>query len=331
MTTSAGGDVVHGGSKGSTGGSADDDVGGSGSGMSGHVGGTANRSGTGGSSGDAGDDEPRGGTESRGGTDARGGSGARAGAPPEGGSGGGAGSGTSGGGTPQGGGGLAPGGSAGTNVTAGQAGAAGGSDTSKRCTPSLVIDDMEDGDHLTCANQGRSGDWWTAAGPNRSIDPPTDQDFPAYALGTAARSGSLYGMRLSGTGFAHTDDDWASLGFFLAGGSAYSLAGNTGIAFYAKATAPLTVQITFATATTTPTGQGGDCSDDCNDHYAYGASFTTSWQEITVPFSALAQEGWGPKTKDLEHTLFVYFGFVGSADASSPASFDFLIDDVRLY
>lgn len=330
MATSSGGDSTHGGSKGSSGDSAGDGAAGSGSGMPSHMGGTANRSGTGG--GNSGGDEPRGGTESAGGADARGGTGALAGAPPEGGAGGSAGrSASGGGGTPEGGGGLTLGGSAGTSVAAGQAGAAGGSDTSKRCTPTLVIDDMEDGDHLTCANQGRSGDWWTAAGPNRSIDPPTDQDFPAYALGSAARSGSLYGMRLSGTGFGHTDDDWASLGFFLAGGSAYSLADYTGIAFYARATAPLTVQVTFATATTTPTSEGGDCSDDCNDHYAYGASFTTSWQELMVPFSALAQEGWGPKTKDLEHTLFVYFGFVGSTDATSPASFDFLIDDVRLY
>jgi len=327
MMTSSGGKSVQGGS--SSGDGSGGDSGGSASGTTSHMGGTGAHAGTGGS-GDASGEEPRGGTESRGGSDARGGSGAQAGASPEGGAGTGGSSGGLGG-VPAGAGGVALGGSAGTVVAAGQGGMAGGPDTSKRCTPVSVIDDMEDSDHLICATQMRNGDWWTAAGPNRSIDPPTDQDFPAYALGSSARSGSLYGMHLSGTGFGHTDDDWASLGFFLAGKVDYSLAGYTGIAFYAKATTPLTIQVTFATATTTPTSEGGDCTSDCNDHYAYGAAFTTSWQEVLVPFASLAQEGWGIKPKDLEHTLFVYFGFVGSTDANSPASFDFLIDDVRLY
>jgi hypothetical protein len=327
MATGSSGEFGHGGSKGGSPSGAG--AGGSAGVMTSHRGGSADRSGNGGS-GDAGGEEPRGGSESRGGSEALGGGGSQAGASPQGGAGTGGGNG-GGGGIVAGAGGLPFGGSAGGIIAAGQAGIAGGPDTSRRCTPATVIDDMEDGDHLTCANQDRSGDWWTAAGPNRSIAPPTDQDFPAYALGSSARSGSLYGMRLSGTGFGHTDDDWASLGFFLAGGGAYSLASYTGIAFYAKATAPLTVEVTFATATTTPTSEGGDCTDDCNDHYAYGAAFTTSWREIMVPFGSLAQEGWGPKAKDLEHTLFVYFGFVGSTDATSPASFDFLIDDVRLY
>ena len=41
------------------------------------------------------------------------------------------------------------------------------------------------------------------------------------------------------------------------------------------------------------------------------------------------QEGWGVKPKDLAHTLFVYFGFLGTD--GGPANFELLIDDVRLY
>ena len=48
-----------------------------------------------------------------------------------------------------------------------------------------------------------------------------------------------------------------------------------------------------------------------------------------MPFDSLAQEGWGVKPKDLAHTLFAYFGFLGTD--GGPANFEFLIDDVRLY
>jgi len=193
-----------------------------------------------------------------------------------------------------------------------------------------MIDDMEDGDQLACMNQGRSGDWWTAVGAtSATIDPPTNEDFPAFALAADARAGSKYGMHLAGAGFGHTDDDWASLGFFIAGGDAYSLSGYQGLAFYAKSNVALTIHVTFATATTTPTSEGGDCAADCNDHYALAADLTTSWKELTIPFDALAQEGWGVKPKDLAHTLFVYFGYLGPDEGAT--TFDFLVDDVRLY
>ncbi len=129
--------------------------------------------------------------------------------------------------------------------------------------------------------------------------------------------------------FAHTDDDWASLGFFVGGGSAKDLTAYQGLTFYGKATSSITIHVSFATATTTPTSDGGSCDDDCTDHYELAVPFTTSWQQFTVPFASVAQEGWGPKAKDLAHTLFIYFGYVGTD--GGPASFDFLIDDVRLY
>jgi hypothetical protein len=54
-----------------------------------------------------------------------------------------------------------------------------------------------------------------------------------------------------------------------------------------------------------------------------------SWHELSVPFASLAQEGWGVQPKDLAHARFIYFGFLGTD--GGPASFEFLIDDVKLY
>lgn len=197
--------------------------------------------------------------------------------------------------------------------------------------PLQVVDDMEDGDALTCKNQGRSGDWWSASGTTTgTIDPPTNEDFPAYPLGADARPGSNYGMRLAGKGFGHTDDDWASLGFFLAGESAYDLTPYTGLTFYAKSRSAATlVHVKFATATTTSTSEGGSCDSNCNDHFAAIVAVTSEWQKFTVSFDTLAEEGWGPKPKDLAHTLFVYFGYLGTDGGSG--TFDFLVDDIVLY
>ena len=221
--------------------------------------------------------------------------------------------------------------SAGVSGLGASAGAGGMPATTSFCVPSLVLDDLEDGDALTCNNQGRGGDWWTATGTTTgTIDPPTNEDFPAYPLGADARPGSNYGMRLAGTRFGHTDDDWASLGFFLAGESAYDLTPYTGITFYAKSRAAATmVHVKFATATTTPASEGGSCAADCNDHFAAVVALGSDWQKFTVTFAALEQEGWAPKPKDLAHSLFVYFGYLGT-DAGAE-NFDFLVDDIRLY
>jgi hypothetical protein len=209
-------------------------------------------------------------------------------------------------------------------------GGAGGLPMSQ-CQSPLAIDDMEDGNDLTCPNQGRAGEWWASTGtPTGTINPSAEGEFPAYLLGADARAGSNYGMRLSGQNFGQTEDDWASLGFYLLEDSTYDLSPYTGLRFYGKSRATaFSVHVKFATNTTTPESEGGTCVDDCNDHYASVVTFDGTWREFEIPFGGLSQEGWGIKAKDLEHTLFVYFGFLGTD--LGPAAFDFLVDDVRLY
>jgi len=197
--------------------------------------------------------------------------------------------------------------------------------------PVLVIDDMEDGNDRNCPNQGRNGEWWSSTGTlTGSIDPPKVGEFPAYPLASDARVNSNYGMRLSGKGFGHEEADWASLGFNLIDNAAYDLTHYQGLAFYAKSKAgSLTLHVEFASDTTTASSEGGACQTNCNDHWANAVTLDGSWQQFMVPFASLQQEGWGVQPKDLAHTRFVYFGFLGTD--GGPAAFEFLIDDVRLY
>lgn len=228
-------------------------------------------------------------------------------------------------------GGSALGDAGGNEGGASTAGSAGSGGAPAHCSPLTLIDDMEDGDDRSCFNQQRNGEWWSATGTQTgSIDPPTHGNFPAYLLGADARGSSRYGMRLSGVGFGHTDADWASLGFNLIDDAAYDLTAHTGVAFYAKSRATsISLHVEFATDTTTALAEGGACTADCNDHYATVVPIDGTWREYSVPLTQLLQEGWGPKAKDLAHTRFIYFGFLGTDNG--PAEFDFLIDDVRLY
>jgi hypothetical protein len=194
-----------------------------------------------------------------------------------------------------------------------------------------MIDDMEDGNDRSCPNQGRSGEWWTSTGTlTGTIDPPKVGEFPAHPLLSDARVRSNYGMHLTGTGFGHTDADWASLGFNLVDDAAYDLTPYQGLAFYATSKAgALGIHVEFATDATTAVAEGGACQTKCNDHWEKEVILDGNWQEFSIPFATLAQEGWGVHPKDLAHARFIYFGFVGTD--GGPAAFDFLIDDVRLF
>jgi hypothetical protein len=207
----------------------------------------------------------------------------------------------------------------------------GGSGNWSPCTPLTMIDDMEDGNDRNCPNQGRNGEWWASTGTTTgTTEPAKTGEFPAYPLGADARTHSNYGMRLSGKGFGHTDADWASIGFNLVDENSYDLTPYQGLAFFAKSRAgTITVHVEFATDSTTASAEGGACTTKCNDHWSKSVSVDGTWREFMIPFSSLAQEGWGVQPKDLAHARFVFFGFLGTDNG--PAAFEYLIDDVRLY
>lgn len=121
----------------------------------------------------------------------------------------------------------------------------------------------------------------------------------AVTLGGLSTS---YDMNTNGSGFT----SWgAGMGFnFKTGGGAYNVSAYTGFLFYAEVASGATTTFRFdvptqGTSTTggvcSPTGTCGGASPTCcGDHYGYSVTgLSTSWKQITIPFTQLAQQGYG--------------------------------------
>jgi hypothetical protein len=222
-------------------------------------------------------------------------------------------------------------GTAGTTGAAGSTGGGGAGGQVIGCSSTMVIDDMEDADDWVCKHAGRSGDWWSAKDKLLgTIDPPEGTQFQAYPLGAHARTGSAYGMRLSGTGLGTASEVFAVIGFNLVNMQATDVRGYQGVSFWAKSISGSSVSIRFdaATTTTTDAANGGSCTVLCFDHYHKDVVLPTSWQQFNIAFVDLVQEGWGTGAKDLQHVLWFDFMYKPFTNTSS---FDFLIDDVSFY
>ena len=194
------------------------------------------------------------------------------------------------------------------------------------CTSSL-IDDMEadGGIKKIC---GRQGFWYTyndaTAGATQT---PTAGGTFVHELITPARGTSTKAAHTTGTAGFTT---WgAGMAFDLnnPGGtspkSTYAATAYTGITFYAKASAALTVRVNVSTPPTEP-GPIGTCTGTkCSDHFGKAITISTAWTPITVTFAELAQQGWGtPATFDKSRVIAVQF------QVDKAIAFDFWIDDI---
>lgn len=127
---------------------------------------------------------------------------------------------------------------------------------------------------------------------------PTKLSSPA-TLGGVATS---YVMSTNGSGFT----TWgAGIGFnFKNGGGAYNVSAYSGFLFYAQVGSAAVTTFRFDVPTQGTSTTGGICNPSgtcggasptcCGDHYGYNVTgLSTGWQEITIPFTDLAQQGYG--------------------------------------
>jgi len=186
---------------------------------------------------------------------------------------------------------------------------------------------MEDGDGSIIMQNGRIGAWFTyndmSAG-GAQVPPMGAAFVPTMIPG--GNGMSLLAAHTNGSGFSN----WgAGMGFDLNNDGVnpkktYNVSAFAGITFWAKGS-PM-IRFKVLVAATVPPAQGGTCMSNCGDSHGMNIGLSQSWTQYTVPFSSLAQEGWGTAAVFNTSTVLSVQFSVGPN-----AAFDFWIDDISFY
>jgi hypothetical protein len=204
-----------------------------------------------------------------------------------------------------------------------------------------VIDNMEDGDDVILARDGRTSIWYTyhdaTAG---TITPQPDMMFPMEAIPEARCGTSRRAMRATGSGFS----DWgAGFGFsfkiaMLNGAyvdTNYDASAARGITFWARSGETSVSSIHFGIGDQYSDPAGGHCDVSltsgptaCFDDFGATVALTTKWQRFSYNFGELGQRSFGiPRpTLDVANVTNVEFGIPSAAPV-----FDIWIDDIAFY
>jgi hypothetical protein len=194
--------------------------------------------------------------------------------------------------------------------------------------PDNMIDNFEDGDGALIPNGGRQGYWYifNDATMGATQTPAIDMVLPE----SGGAAGTSLAMHTTGSGFA----EWgAGIGIDLnnegdpEGGNGikmiYDASGFTGIVLTAKGNAQLRAAVQIEA--TIPPAEGGTCDIDCDPHGKV-LLLTDEWQQFTLPFDQLNQEGWGtPASWDAAKVVGVQFKVAKGVD------FDFWVDEIGFY
>ncbi len=182
------------------------------------------------------------------------------------------------------------------------------------------IDDLEDCDAAILPNDGRSGNWYQYLDTFGSTLVP--------AMFAAAMGGSpvsprcaihVSGMTVNNP--AMSQFGFAGVGFSFPGNMAVDSSEYDGVTFYAKGTGQIRVAVTIPA--TTDAQFGGTCATNCGDSFGFVVDLTPDWKQYTVPWTTLAQDGWGTAaTFEQSQMTGIDFGF------SSGWTFDAFIDDI---
>jgi hypothetical protein len=189
-----------------------------------------------------------------------------------------------------------------------------------------VIDDMEAHTGWICQGNGRIGHWYTYVDSElttSTIFPPPDTVALPELLPTA-RGTSQYAMHASGRFYSY-----AGIGCLLntptvaSTPGTYDGSGYTGIKFYAKGTGGL--KVTGQMPATESIEYGGTCTaTTCTPNsYVYGSLSSTSWTQISIPFTYLK----GGLVTPLKSSVIWSLEF----QPYTVGTFDLWIDDLTFY
>jgi len=185
--------------------------------------------------------------------------------------------------------------------------------------PPELIEDFEDGDTRIIVQQGRNGGWY-------DIGDGTGTQTKGVVTGG---KDSVYAMHYYGSGFTN----WGSgIGFNFIdpqGGSSqpYDASMYQGIKFWAKIESGSSAAIRVVLPNSQTHPDGGLCGTNCWDHFGLDFTLTTTWQQYTLPFSSLTQQGWGTQFSVFDVSTIYDMEFRHSQNVS----YNVWIDNIEFY
>ncbi len=188
--------------------------------------------------------------------------------------------------------------------------------------PGNMIDNLEDGDGAIIPNNGRQGYWYVFndATPGGIQTPLANMVLPE----SGGAAGTSKAMHTSGSGFA----EWGAgvgVDFNNSGGikMTWDASQFTGIVLMAKGSGQVWTSVQIEA--TVPVEEGGTCASSCDAHGKL-LVLSGTWQQFTLPFNQLSQEGWGtPAGWDPSKLVGIQF------KVGKDTNFDFWIDEIGFY
>jgi hypothetical protein len=188
--------------------------------------------------------------------------------------------------------------------------------------PDNMIDNLEDGDGAIIPNGGRQGYWYifNDATVDGMQTPAMDMVVPEAGGG----AGTNLAMHTTGSGFT----TWgAGLGVDLNSMDGVKMTWDasafTGIVVHARGNGQIRASVQIEA--TVPVEEGGTCMLNCDPHGKV-LLLTDEWQQFTLQFDQLNQEGWGtPAAWDASTIVGVQF------KVGMNVEFDFWVDEMGFY
>jgi hypothetical protein len=196
------------------------------------------------------------------------------------------------------------------------------------CADPLMVDDMEDGDHVLCDPGGRVGTWSSGDSTTMNYDVrPTP--IPG------GRGTSRYAAHLTRVG--SSGPQRMGFGVNAPGRDDYDASQFDGIRFWIKSDVPVTVGI--ITAEIRRVSEGGTCdltADQTNCFYRFSFTMAATggeWAQQQVPFSALklALASFAPPTTPPATAIWNPSRLGAMAFLTSSADFAIWVDDLAFY
>lgn len=164
--------------------------------------------------------------------------------------------------------------------------------------PENLVDDLEDGDAVIYARNGRQGAWYTYNDATMgAVQTPEAMTSFTPAEGGAPTS-PLFMAHTDGAGFSewgfgvgvdlnNEGDDMGGPGIRMA----YDASAHAGLVFRARG--DVSIRLKILVEAIVPTDGGGTCTEMCEDAHGKIVPLTGDWVQYVVPFDDLFQEGWG--------------------------------------